>query len=173
MMVVQARLFADGVQIATTSGTFTQALQSEVRIGWGNDPTASYFWKGKLDDVRLYKTALSSNAVANMYDALADGDGDGVNNKDEYLLGLNPILNDTDHDGLLDGEEIMSGSDPANSADGTQALEDARRRIVAHWNMIYTTALSFTNDPGSVADISDLDAALHMLSGKFMRQEAP
>jgi uncharacterized protein (DUF2141 family) len=168
-----ARLFADGVQIATTSGTFTQALQSEVRIGWGNDPTASYFWKGKLDDVRLYKTALSSNAVANMYDALADGDGDGVNNKDEYLLGLNPILNDTDHDGLLDGEEIMSGSDPANSADGTQALEDARRRIVAHWNMIYTTALSFTNDPGSVADISDLDAALHMLSGKFMRQEAP
>ena len=67
----------------------------------------------------------------------------------------------------------MSGYDPVNSADGTQALEDARRRIVAHWNMIYTTALTFTNEPGSVADIGDLDAALHMLSGRFMMQAAP
>jgi probable HAF family extracellular repeat protein len=46
-----------------------------------------------------------------------DWDGDGVSDRDEFLLGTNPTQTDTDGDGFLDGED-MYPIDPARSSSG-------------------------------------------------------
>lgn len=45
-------------------------------------------------------------------DAALDVDGDGLNNRDEYLAGTNPRLADTDGDGISDAIEIANSSNP-------------------------------------------------------------
>jgi len=50
-------------------------------------------------------------------DAAFDHDGDGISTQDEYLLGTNPQIVDTDGDGLPDGYEQSYGLDPFNSVD--------------------------------------------------------
>jgi uncharacterized protein (DUF1800 family) len=45
-------------------------------------------------------------------DAVLDADGDGLNNRDEYLNGTNPHLADTDGDGVSDGIEVANSSNP-------------------------------------------------------------
>lgn len=48
-------------------------------------------------------------------DDLEDFDEDGLNNYTEMTLGTNPYLNDSDEDGVLDGEEVIKyGIDPLN-----------------------------------------------------------
>ena len=85
-------LYLNGVEVASATGGFSPSEQSEVRIGWGNDPSYTYHWKGMIDDVRLYTSALSSNEIANLYDAFADPDGDGYTNLEEYQAGANPTV---------------------------------------------------------------------------------
>ena len=41
-----------------------------------------------------------------------DGDGDGLSDEAEEIVGSNPGSRDTDGDGILDGAEIRQGSDP-------------------------------------------------------------
>lgn len=86
------RMYVNGDLKSTTATSFTPARMSEVRIGWAEDPAPwySYHWMGKLDDVRLYKTALVSNAVATMYQNLLDVDGDGYDYLEEYAAGTSP-----------------------------------------------------------------------------------
>lgn len=45
-------------------------------------------------------------------DALLDADGDGMNNRAEFLSGTNPAVPDTDGDGVSDADEIAGGSNP-------------------------------------------------------------
>ena len=142
------RLYVDGVLISTASGSFTPALQSEVRIGWANDPAYTYHWKGKLDDVRLYKTALSGDAVATMYDALLDPDGDGLSNIEEYQNGTYPTSSDTDGDGLDDGVEVFMGTNPLEDADYDEdGLSDAAEVLV--WD---TDPLNSDTDSDELGD---------------------
>ncbi|HEY8991519.1 MAG TPA: DUF1800 family protein, partial [Luteolibacter sp.] len=55
-------------------------------------------------------------ASGNAADATQDADGDGVNNRDEWLAGTNPRVADSDGDGANDGVERAQGTDPLSSA---------------------------------------------------------
>ncbi len=112
------RLYIDGAEVAVQSGAFVAATQSEVWIGWANDPGYSYRWKGKLDDVRLYKTVLSSNAISRMYESTEDADGDELTPVQEYAYGTHPFLSDTDEDGVDDALEAQLGWNPADVCAG-------------------------------------------------------
>src|SRR5205823_5114250 len=62
---------------------------------------------GMPDDYELAKGFDPNNPA----DAQMDADGDGLKNIDEFRLGTNPRVADTDGDGILDGEEVVFGAD--------------------------------------------------------------
>ncbi len=101
-----------------------------------------------------------------------DSDVDAMPDGWEIQYGLNPsdpadAAGDADGDGLSNLLEFQLGTSPDNSADALAALNESRARIINYWNLIYPTPLSFTNAPGSAADLEDLKNALQELSGKF------
>lgn len=54
-----------------------------------------------------------------------DSDGDGLTDKvEEWVLGTDPTLSDTDNDGLKDGAESESGSDPKSEDSDSDGLSD-------------------------------------------------
>ncbi len=58
-----------------------------------------------LDELRLYDTALSSDAIAQLPATYDDPDGDGLTNLQEFLLGTDPLKADTDGDRVADGDD--------------------------------------------------------------------
>ncbi len=65
--------------------------------------------KDGMSDVWEIANLFNTNSAA---DAVLDADNDGVNNRDEYLLGTNPRNADTDGDGISDGIERANSSNP-------------------------------------------------------------
>jgi uncharacterized protein (DUF1800 family) len=59
----------------------------------------------------VWEDANSFNKLS-AADATLDADGDGLNNRDEFLVGTNPRNPDTDGDGISDGVERQYGSNP-------------------------------------------------------------
>ena len=148
---------------------FTPAKIGQIKYVFTFDLTLDSDSDGMPD---WWEIKYSLNPQSPSY-ADGDPDGDALANVEEYQHWTSPLAADTDQDGFLDGEEVEIGSDPLNAADGGQMLEDARARIVFHWNFIYPQSLVFTNTPGSAADLQDMANALNALSGKFYRQVTP
>ncbi len=65
--------------------------------------------KDGMPDVWEIANGFNTNSAA---DATQDADGDGLNNRAEFLAGTNPRLADTDGDGISDAVEIAYGSNP-------------------------------------------------------------
>jgi hypothetical protein len=56
---------------------------------------------------------------------VADTDGDGIGDGDEFFLDMDPAVPDTDDDGLLDDEELDFGSDPTLANPDEDSYDDA------------------------------------------------
>jgi PKD repeat protein len=67
-----------------------------------------------LSDAVEASAGLDPNAAG---DALADADGDGLNNTQEIQAGTSVQIADSDGDGFSDGVEVSTGFDPRNGAD--------------------------------------------------------
>jgi hypothetical protein len=72
---------------------------------------------------------------SNAADAAGDLDGDGISNAAEYLNHSNPIVVDSDSDGLSDYQEIVTYStDPANPDSDGDGLRDQDEVVTYHTN---------------------------------------
>ncbi len=141
----QMRLYLDGVLAGATSAAFAPATNGFFAIGNGQDDSfGSEFWKGRIDDVRLYRAALGTNGLAGMYDAQEDPDGDGWLNLQESAHGTDPFSADTDEDGISDGDDpepLVANQEPIvrflHPPDGQAFLGPARIELSSEW--IYGT----------------------------------
>jgi hypothetical protein len=73
----------------------------------------------------LQATSVAATATADEAFRLGDDDNDGLSNSQEESLGTDPEIDDTDSDGLLDGEEVnQHGTDPLNPDSEDDGLSD-------------------------------------------------
>ena len=67
-----ARLYVDGVQVASDTATARETTNLPVNLGaYAYYPGAGYDWRGGIDDVRLYDRALSVAEVVALYNQAA------------------------------------------------------------------------------------------------------
>lgn len=85
-------------------------------------------------------------------DAVLDSDNDGLSNLQEYTLKTNPIIADTDGDGLLDGAEVNTHSTSPLEADSDKdGLSDG-----AEVNEHGTNPLSADSDNDGLTDSQEI-----------------
>jgi len=105
----QAEIWIDGVKTGEGTLNYPSSHSGDLYIGRWRAPDFNF--NGRLDDVRLYDYAISSNDVAALYNL--DTDGDGLINLAELnTYGTDPENPDTDGDTMPDGFEVQHGSNP-------------------------------------------------------------
>lgn len=64
--LANSKMFVDGVEIAQHSGVATAPQTAKTLCKLGNS-SASYWYKGKMDEVRIYNRVLSANEIKSHY----------------------------------------------------------------------------------------------------------
>jgi hypothetical protein len=97
---------------------------------------------------RTYPTCLNENLQA---DGAQDCDGDGLSNVGEFQAGTNPLIADTDGDGLSDGDEVnVRGTNPTNKDTDQDGLTDDREIALS------ANPLVADSDSDGVADSTEV-----------------
>ncbi|MCS7091527.1 MAG: LamG-like jellyroll fold domain-containing protein [Verrucomicrobiota bacterium] len=115
------RLYVDGLERLRFNpqvrpGSLTNG--EPVRVGVHPQEGFRGFYKGGLDEIRLYRRALAAVEVDALYRlgpaglCKRDSDRDGLADLQETFLGTNPINSDSDGDGVEDGVEVAQGRNP-------------------------------------------------------------
>jgi hypothetical protein len=135
------RLYIDGELVSSaTTIAGNLSTDAELWIGKNNDTPDSKYFKGVLEDVKLFSSTVRPDEISAAFDSDADtlpdwwelkyfgnltyaagwdfdeGEGDGLSNWEEYENGSNPNLKDSDGDGANDGEEVLYDLDPTQPA---------------------------------------------------------
>ncbi len=117
------RLYLNGVDVTNTlaSGNLVPNANS-LTMGF-TSPDINI--RGRIDDIRIFRSALDSNDISRVMEAGVDADSDGLTNWEEYHWGSNPHNPDTDGDGLCDAEEVKwYFTDPLNPDTDGDGLPD-------------------------------------------------
>ena len=92
-------------------------------------------YDGMPDSFELANTNPPSATALNPGDDLENGGvGDGLTNLQEYQLGTNPTLKDTDGDGFDDFFEFNTGSDPTLDTSRPAAITTIRAALEFRFN---------------------------------------
>ncbi len=99
-----ARLYVNGVKTDEQATPFSRGDNNELWIGRGHVNTPDSWWRGAVDDLRVYNRDLTVSELYSLFDAQADMNGDGVSNLDAFRNGLDPRLPEgpTGSEGALD-----------------------------------------------------------------------
>ena len=109
-------IYVDGVAVlefnpTVMPGSLTNA--EAFRIGVHPQSGFNGWYKGVIDEVSVYRRALTSAEITALYSAgsagkcKVDTDGDGLTDLQEQFLGTHPNDSDSDDDGLTDGDEVF------------------------------------------------------------------
>ncbi|MFX0151480.1 MAG: hypothetical protein ACFFAJ_11910 [Candidatus Hodarchaeota archaeon] len=120
--------YADAFEMDTNEVTWDQESKDEI------DPNVDFYdgntdldGDGMSDDFEYtYYPQTLNPSYAN--DADLDPDNDGLTNLQEFQHGTDPMMTDSDSDGVLDGEEVnIYGTDPSVADWGLQLLSEQRK----------------------------------------------
>jgi hypothetical protein len=116
------RLYLSGQLKSEVPGRFDGALQPELWLGRGHGDQDDSWFKGILDDLRIYGRALTTQEAADLYNAVHDADNDGLANRGEFFHQTDPWNDDTSGDGIPDGWAVLYGLDPLDPGVGGMDL---------------------------------------------------
>jgi hypothetical protein len=118
------KLYVNGELAGTTThnAALDYSVSTGLKFGVGPDACQKRYFAGILDDVKIYKSALSESQIANLEDGFLDSDNDGLTALEEQAHGTDPRTSDTDGDGLGDADELAvyltDPTDPDSDNDG-------------------------------------------------------
>lgn len=132
----EVKLYIDGILRATgtiTPGTQLVSDTGELTIGWDDGITGTRYFDGKIDEVRLYREALTDAEVAELHGLVGHWkldetsgsiatDYSGVNNQGHYWNGAapggaGPYPGDGDTAAVLEGSDEHVGAYPTETYD--------------------------------------------------------
>lgn len=132
----EVKLYVDGILRATgtiTPGTQLVSDTGELTIGWDDGMTGTRYFDGQIDEVRLYREALTDAEVAELHGLVGHWkldetsgsvatDSSGVNNQGNYWNGATPggtgpYPGDGDTAAVLEGSDEHVGAYPTETYD--------------------------------------------------------
>ncbi|HPT17379.1 MAG TPA: hypothetical protein PK388_08855, partial [Kiritimatiellia bacterium] len=121
------QLYVDGCLWSEEANPFSAATNAEIRIGRGHVNEADSWWRGKVDDFRIYGTALTPAQLQELFDAQGDANGDGTNNLSAYLATQDPRTNAAaaSAEGSLDLQFVPEGWTPVEAPQYLARFDDA------------------------------------------------
>lgn len=122
-------LYLNGVRVALTNHSLGTSMgemgaSTNILTLGAAGPAAARPFAGMLDDVRIYPSELSSNAVVAIWQLGQDVDGDGLGAAAEFAAGGSPDEPDSDFDDLDDAAERNYGTSLTDSDTDHDGLSD-------------------------------------------------